>query len=116
MATPKVEESRGRFQKGRAKTGGRRRGTPNKATREAKEFLSELVGRADVQEAVLDRILRGDTVAFFRALEQVIGKPRQAVEVNQASRVVYSWAGELEHRLQQGRKRVADARGRRETS
>jgi len=71
--TSKVEERRGRFRKGRPKTGGRRRGTPNRATRAAKGFLAELVNDVRVQDAVRDRILRGDTVAFFRALEHVIG-------------------------------------------
>jgi len=37
--------------------------------------------------------LAGDTSAFFKAIEIVHGKPRQALEVNQdvASNVVFSW-------------------------
>jgi len=36
-------------------------------------------------------ILKGDTAAFFKAVEHVIGKPRQAVEVNQDTEVAFRW-------------------------
>ena len=91
MTTSKVEADRGRFRKGRVKTGGRRHGTPNRATRAVKEFLAEILERADVQDAVRRRILKGDTAAFFKAVEHVIGKPRQAVELNQDAEVVFRW-------------------------
>ena len=96
MTASKRDDSRGQFRKGRAKTGGRRRGTPNRATRAVKEFLSEILDRADVQDAIRERILAGDTSAFFKAVEIVHGKPRQALEVNQAAptHVVFSWKGE----------------------
>jgi hypothetical protein len=84
MTTAKVVESGGRFRKGRAKTGGRRKGTPNRATRAFKEFLSEILDQPDIQDAIRDRILKGDTTAFFKAVEIVHGKPRQALEVNSA--------------------------------
>jgi hypothetical protein len=92
--TSKVEQSRGRFQKGRAKTGGRKAGTPNRATRAVKQFLSELLDRADVQDGIRKRIMQGDTAAFFRALEHVVGKPRQAMEVSQDAEVLIRWARE----------------------
>ena len=93
MTASKRDETRGQFRKGRAKTGGRRRGTRNRATRAVKEFLSEILDRADVQDAILQRILAGDTSAFFKAIEIVHGKPRQALEVRQdlAAQVVYKW-------------------------
>ena len=91
MTTSRVEADRGRFRKGRPKTGGRRRGTPNRATRAVKEFLAEILDRADVQDAIRQRILKGDTAAFFKAVEHVIGKPRQAVEVNQDTEVAFRW-------------------------
>ena len=93
MTASKRDETRGQFRKGRAKTGGRRRGTPNRATRAVKEFLSEILDRADVQDAVRERILAGDTSAFLKAVEIVHGKPRQALEVRQdlAAQVVYKW-------------------------
>ena len=96
MTASRSDDSRGQFRKGRAKTGGRRRGTPNRATPAVKEFLSEILDRADIQDAIRERILAGDTGAFFKAIEIVHGKPRQALEVNQdvASKVVISWKGE----------------------
>jgi hypothetical protein len=83
MTIPAEPQSRGRFRKGRAKTGGRRRGTPNRATRAVKEFLAEVLDCPAVQDAIEQRILNGDTTAFFKALEMVHGKPRQAVELAQ---------------------------------
>ena len=85
----------GRFTRGstRPPNAGRRRGTPNRATRAVKVFLSEILDRADVQDAIRERILAGDTSAFFKAVEIVHGKPRQALEVKQdvAAQVVYKW-------------------------
>ena len=52
------EGNRGRFLTDRGKTGGRTKGTPNKASRALKEFLAEVLARADVQDAILQRILK----------------------------------------------------------
>lgn len=95
MTISRVEGSRGRFGKGRPKTGGRRKGTPNRATRAVKAFLAEMLERADVQDAIRDRILRGDTSAFFKAVEIVYGKPRRATEVSHNAEVVLRWARPL---------------------
>jgi hypothetical protein len=84
MTGSKVEGNTGRFRKGRVKTGGRRRGTPNRVTRAAKEFLADLVADPDVQDAIRERLLDGDTAAFFKAVEIVHGKPRQSVDMNQS--------------------------------
>jgi hypothetical protein len=112
MTISKPEAERGRFRKGRPKTGGRRKGTPNRATRAVKGFLSSLLEQADVQEAIRKRILQGDTIAFFRALEHVVGKPRQAVALDQTlvGGLTFRWQDDLVTRLGNGRKRVA-ARG-----
>jgi hypothetical protein len=58
-----------------------------------KEFLSEILDCPDVQDAIEQRILKGDTTAFFKALEMVHGKPRQAVELSQdgPTEIVVSW-------------------------
>jgi hypothetical protein len=85
-------------------------GTPNRATRAVKAFLSDLLERADVQDAIRDRILRGDTSAFFKALEIVHGKARQAMDVNQAGRLEIRWKDDRMARLENGRKRATDAR------
>jgi len=94
MTTSKVQANRGQFRKGRAKTGGRRRGTPNKATRAAKEWMAAIISKPSVQDAIERRILKGDTAAFFRALEHVIGKPRQAVDVSRDQVVTFRWQDE----------------------
>ena len=61
-----------------------------------KEFLSEILDCADVQDAIRGRILTGDTTAFFKAVEIVHGKPRQAVELAQdgPTEFVFRWKGE----------------------
>jgi hypothetical protein len=94
---------------GRAKTGGRSKGTPNRATRAVKEFLSGLLEQPDVQDAIRDRILKGDTSAFFKALEFVIGKPRQTVEQGLTGPIEIRWKDDLVERLEAGRRRAADA-------
>lgn len=76
-APTKTVTKSGRFQKGHSKLGGRAKGTPNRTTRAVKEFLAELVDDPEVQEAVRGRIVKGDAVAFFRALENVVGKPKE---------------------------------------
>ena len=79
-------------------TSGRRKGTPNKLTLAARQFLAELMDDPEVQAGVRARILAGDTVAFFRAVEHVIGKPRERVDVTTAGPITLCWAGEEEHR------------------
>jgi hypothetical protein len=64
---------------------GRRAGTPNKATKELKDFLRDLVKKPEIQEAIEKQILAGDRGAaqlFIAAMNQVLGKPREAVEVS----------------------------------
>ena len=43
---------------------------------------------AEIQQAVRERVLAGDTGGFFKALEMVHGKPRQSVQVNEADKWV----------------------------
>ena len=81
----------GRFRRGHAKRGGRKRGVPNKVTRAARELMAALCDDAEVQEAVKARILGGDTVGFFRALEYVIGRPTQPVAVASDSVIEFRW-------------------------
>jgi hypothetical protein len=100
----KVEGNRGRFRRGRAKTGGRRQGTPNRATREVKEFLAETVSQTDVQGAIRDRILAGDTTAFFGALSHVLGKPRETVDMT-VSGNIENWLREAREAASRGSSR-----------
>ncbi len=82
----------GQFSNGHARLGGRAPGTPNRTTRAVKEFLAELVDDPEVQAGVRERIMRGDSVAFFRALEQVIGRPVERFEGEIEHKVkVYKW-------------------------
>jgi hypothetical protein len=81
---------RGRpFQKGQTRPAGsgRRAGTPNKLTLASREFLAALVDDPAVQEAVRQRIIKGDAVAFFRAVEHVLGRPAERANVNLAGQV-----------------------------
>jgi len=87
---------------GKGKPGpGRPKGIPNKTTRAVKEFLASLCDSAEVKEAVKGRILAGDAVAFFRALEHVAGKPKENLDVTMTIRG-------LDERIKQGRKRLGD--------
>jgi hypothetical protein len=63
---------------------GRRAGTPNKFTMVVKDFLRDLVDDPDVQEAVRQQIITGKPGAiqgFLGAVHQVLGKPKEHVEV-----------------------------------
>lgn len=70
---------------------GRPKGVPNKLTRDVKQFLDDLVTDVDVQEAVRDRLKKGDTVGFFRALENAIGKPVEKRELKGDLNVTFGW-------------------------
>jgi hypothetical protein len=111
MTTSRVEENRGRFRKGRAKTGGRSRGTPNRATRAWKEFVAELVNDPAQQQALADAI-KAHHELLFKAAEHAVGKPRQALDLDQslAGGLVIRWQDDLATRIENGRKRIADAR------
>ena len=86
---PRKGKPRGKpFPKGHT---GRPPGTPNKLTRDVKEFLAALVASQRVQEAVEARIEKGDAVAFFRALEHVVGKPRENEGQPQQHEVLFGW-------------------------
>ena len=78
MSSPNLPKD----ENGKIKRGpGRPKGSQNKVTRAAKEFLSELCDDPEVQKAVRERVLAGDTTGFFKALEMVFGKPKQQLDV-----------------------------------
>jgi hypothetical protein len=79
---------------------GRQKGTPNKTTRAIKEFLAQLVDDGAVQDAVRERILAGDAVAFFRAIDHVLGKPKETIEANVT-------LGTLSERIKRARERLS---------
>jgi hypothetical protein len=90
-APNKRKPNKGSFKKGKPPGPGRPPGCPNKLTRDVKEFLQALVNKQSVQEAVEARIEKGDAVAFFRALEHVVGKPRENEGQPQQHEVLFGW-------------------------
>jgi hypothetical protein len=75
-------------QKGHPKTGGRRKGTPNKATRAWKDFVAELVSDPARQEQLAEAIAERPDL-MFKAAEHAVGKPRQTLEVASTDR--WTW-------------------------
>ncbi len=74
MTASRVQADRGRFRKGRSKTGGRRRGTPNRASRAWKDFVAEPVTNPDNQDK-LARAISERPELLFKAAEHAVGKP-----------------------------------------
>jgi hypothetical protein len=93
----------GRFAE-KSRPAGRKKGTPNKTTRPIKEFLAALADDDAVQGAVRERILAGDAVAFFRAVDHVLGKPKESVDVSMPQ------ADQLLERLEDWRKRLTNGK------
>lgn len=54
---------------------GRPKGSQNKATVAAKAFLTKLVEDPKVQAAVRRKVLKGETVGFFRAIDKIVPDP-----------------------------------------
>jgi hypothetical protein len=74
--------------------------------------VTELVNDPAQQQALADAI-KAHPELLFKAAEHAVGKPHQAVDVNQdlAGGLEIRWKDDLMARLEDGRKRVADARG-----
>lgn len=58
---------------------GRPKGSQNKATVAAKAFLTKLVEDPKVQAAVRRKVLKGETVGFFRAIDKIVPDPPREV-------------------------------------
>lgn len=69
------------FKKGRAKTGGRQKGTPNKVPVEVREFMRRMIDDPDIQAAMKAKMLIGDGQLFMKMVEQTLGKPKEEVNV-----------------------------------
>ena len=78
----KVEANRGQFQKGKAKTGGRKKGTPNKRTKE----LAEVLGAFDPAEKLVQIYNETDDLdlkaQICRDLLKYVYPQRKAVEMS----------------------------------
>lgn len=73
---------------GKGKTGGRKAGTPNKTTAEAKEFMVELVnGNLDKAQKMLDMIVDPDVwLRHFEKLSEFVVPKKAAVQVTEDSK------------------------------
>jgi hypothetical protein len=73
-------------QKGTPKTGGRKKGTPNRLTRDVREYVECIFRRIDPEKMALSllkcRSLQVRAGMFQKLLEHYYGKPRQAMEVS----------------------------------
>lgn len=61
---------------------GRPKGSVNKATKAVREFLAELCDDPKVQKAVKDKVIAGESLGFFRALDKLIPDPPRQLQVN----------------------------------
>ncbi len=65
------------FQSGHSKQGGRKAGTPNKVSGEAREVARRLLGDAEYQRSLQKRLIRGEAPRVELHLwELAYGKPR----------------------------------------
>jgi hypothetical protein len=61
------------FKKGKEKTGGRTKGTPNRTTKESTEFLQKILfGQFDDIEAVLKDIKEDDKAKYIDSLNKLL--------------------------------------------
>ena len=76
------------FQKGRKKSGGRTKGTPNKATESIKALLNEILPVAELTKRWLDFLNHKDPNIRFEAFKlanhYLFGKPVQVVADDEA--------------------------------
>lgn len=68
------------------KTGGRRKGTPNKATRDVQEFVDRVFKQIDPLEKTA-QLLEGESEkvqagVLLRLLEYRYGKPKESIELS----------------------------------
>ncbi len=85
------------FARGHQKVGGRRRGTPNQLTREAREVARDLLGNAEYQQNLQKRLIRGEAPRLeVRLWEWLLGKPRAEEETPDGTGA----SGDLGHLLE----------------
>jgi len=74
------------FQKGNPKppNSGRKKGTPNKLTRDIRQFIDHICNSVEVQDSIESQIVNGERDAvkgFLGIVAHKIGSPKQSVEV-----------------------------------
>ena len=78
--------------KGTPKTGGRKKGTQNRATRAWKEFVAACADDTELQDALRSRCLdRPDLL--LRVAEPAVGKPKETVVVESELKM-FLWPGD----------------------
>ena len=77
----------------RKKTGGRRKGTPNKATAEAKEFCNSLVDDPRYQARLRLRLLAGKLPPAIESMlwHYAKGKPKEQIGIDGPQAVTIQW-------------------------
>jgi hypothetical protein len=81
--TSKIDKNRGQFQKGKEKTGGRKKGTPNKRTAELQEILGEFNPAEKLMELYNKPTTKDDLkVLICKELMKYIYPQRKAVDTN----------------------------------
>jgi hypothetical protein len=70
------------FRKGHAKLGGRKKGTPNRASTEMRVFLKSVIEDPEYQEALRARMIAGKAPQMEQlATYYTVGKPQDQVQV-----------------------------------
>jgi hypothetical protein len=72
------------------KTGGRQKGTPNKASLPWKQFAEDLAESPEHREALRQACLT-DPNLYLRVIEHAFGKPRQSVDLNTSDKRWIQW-------------------------
>jgi hypothetical protein len=81
--TSKVNKNRGQFKKGKEKTGGRKKGTPNKKTAELQEILGGFNPAEKLMELYNKATTKDDLkVLICKELMKYIYPQRKAVDTN----------------------------------
>ena len=70
------------FEPGQPKTGGRREGTPNRATAEFKDFWQKFLASTEYRDSLKRRLLDGKADHMERYVAELLyGRPRQELDV-----------------------------------
>src|SRR6266851_6225072 len=109
------EEARMPFEPGHNKQGGRKAGTPNKVSGEAREVARRLLGDAEYQRSLQKRLIRGEAPRVELHLWEVaFGRPR--VEPDQAPEGADASAGLVRLLAQLGESKTQDPSAHRSAS
>lgn len=81
--------------KGTPKTGGRKKGTPNKATVEIKAFAREFLARPAYRKSLQRRVDAGKAPHMEPLLHYYAhGKPKETFSAEGAGEFIFRWKGE----------------------